>query len=342
MLSILDLFSGIGGFSYAAERLVGGFSTKQFVEINPYCCSVLSKNWPDVPIHDDIQTYTASVKSFDVITAGFPCQDLSTAGKQAGLRGERSGLFYEIMRLVRDIQPQFLVLENVANLVSHANGETFQEVLYQIAQAGFDAEWAVIPASDVGACHRRARIWIVAYPKRQRSDEGATGEGLRRKRQEEMPQLGATWFNGSRELSRPVAGGESVTEAPNSTGEQRHDGGPADPARAAGAAAKPGDGDGANAAHPNHQGLEGRQPAGVPERGIQWPAWPGDPPGGRLSPDWRSYVSEPVLCRGDDGLSGRVDRLKALGNAVVPQVASVALQRVKDLAAVADSWVDAK
>jgi DNA (cytosine-5)-methyltransferase 1 len=288
MLSILDLFSGIGGFSYAAERLVGGFSTKQFVEINPYCCSVLSKNWPDVPIHDDIQTYTASVKSFDVITAGFPCQDLSTAGKQAGLRGERSGLFYEIMRLVRDIQPQFLVLENVANLVSHANGETFQEVLYQIAQAGFDAEWAVIPASDVGACHRRARIWIVAYPKRQRSDEGATGEGLRRKRQEEMPQLGATWFNGSRELSRPVAGGESVTEAPN------------------------------------------------------WPAWPGDPPGGRLSPDWRSYVSEPVLCRGDDGLSGRVDRLKALGNAVVPQVASVALQRVKDLAAVADSWVDAK
>jgi DNA (cytosine-5)-methyltransferase 1 len=291
MLSILDLFSGIGGFSYAAERLVGGFSTKQFVEINPYCCSVLSKNWPDVPIHDDIQTYTASVKSFDVITAGFPCQDLSTAGKQAGLRGERSGLFYEIMRLVRDIQPQFLVLENVANLVSHANGETFQEVLYQIAQAGFDAEWAVIPASDVGACHRRARIWIVAYAPHMLSN-GSPGEY--------QGQLGRQSLSESRNRDR------------------------------------------ADVANTNNKGPQRRQSTIVCERGTERSTWTRNTPSSLLTPDWRSYVSEPVLCQGDDGLSGRVDRLKALGNAVVPQVASVALQRVKDLAAVADSWVDAK
>ena len=240
MLNILDLFSGIGGFSYAAERLVGGFTTKQFVEIDPYCCSVLSKHWPGVPIHDDVQTFTAPVGSFDVITAGFPCQDLSKAGKRAGLQGARSGLFYEVMRLAREIQPRFILLENVGNLLSHANGQTFQEILCEIASAGFDAEWACIPASDLGASHKRERVWIVAYTGGDRLE----GEEWRRPHS-------TTWV----------------------------------------------------------------------QTGIR-----------RLDPNWRGYVSKPVLRRGDDGLSNRVDRLKALGNSIVPQVAAVALQRVKDLA----------
>ena len=261
MIRVLDLFSGIGGFSYAAENLVGGFKTTQFVEVDKSCQRVLKKHWPTTPIHDDIRSFTATHGSFDLITAGFPCQDISSAGKKLGFSGERSSLFYEIIRLVGEVRPKFILLENVRNIVSLAKGETFQEVLFQIAKSGYDAEWACIPASAVGACHQRARWWLVAYPKRQRSDEGATGEGLRRKRQEEMPQLGATWFNGSRELSRPVAGGESVT----------------------------------------------------------------------LSPDWRSYLSQPVLCRGDDGLSGRVDRLKQLGNSIVPQVAAIPLTRIKEL-----------
>lgn len=278
-LRLLDTFSGIGGFSYAAERIVGGFETVAFVEREPYCQQILGKHWPNVPIYDDITTFSPEPYSADVVCGGFPCQDISTAGKQAGIKeGTRSGLFYELIRVVRLVRPRYVVLENVAAIVS--NG--LDTVLGELAEAGFDCEWACIPASAVGACHRRDRWWLVAYPSRQ----------------------------------------------------QRHDGGPADPARAAGAASKPRDGDGANAAHPNHQGLEGRQPAGVPERGIQWPARPGDPPGGRLSPDWRSYVSEPVLCRGDDGLSGRVDRLKALGNAVVPHVAAIPLARVRQLAGV--------
>jgi DNA (cytosine-5)-methyltransferase 1 len=278
-LRLLDTFSGIGGFSYAAERIVGGFETVAFVEREPYCQQILGKHWPNVPIYDDITTFSPEPYSADVVCGGFPCQDISTAGKQAGIKeGTRSGLFYELIRVVRLVRPRYVVLENVAAIVS--NG--LDTVLGELAEAGFDCEWACIPASAVGACHRRDRWWLVAYPSCQ----------------------------------------------------QRHDGGPADPARAAGAASKPRDGDGANAAHPNHQGLEGRQPAGVPERGIQWPARPGDPPGGRLSPDWRSYVSEPVLCRGDDGLSGRVDRLKALGNAVVPHVAAIPLARVRQLAGV--------
>jgi DNA (cytosine-5)-methyltransferase 1 len=316
-LRLLDTFSGIGGFSYAAERIVGGFETVAFVEREPYCQQILGKHWPNVPIYDDITTFSPEPYSADVVCGGFPCQDISTAGKQAGIKeGTRSGLFYELIRVVRLVRPRYVVLENVAAIVS--NG--LDTVLGELAEAGFDCEWACIPASAVGACHQRDRWWCVAYPKRQRSDEGATGEGLRRKRQEEMPQLGATWFNGSRELSRPVAGGESVTEAPNSTGEQRHDGGFAHPARAAGAAAKLGNCDGSDIANPSSPRLERR--------------WPSGSTAHRLSPDWRSYVSEPVLCRGDDGLSGRVDRLKALGNAVVPHVAAIPLARVRQLAGV--------
>ena len=213
-LRLLDTFSGIGGFSYAAERIVGGFETVAFVEREPYCQQILHKHWPSVPIYDDITTFNPEPYSADVVCGGFPCQDISTAGKQAGIKqGTRSGLFYELIRVIRLVRPRYVVLENVSAIIS--NG--LDAVLGELAEAGFYAEWACIPASAVGACHQRDRWWLVAYPKRQRSDEGATGEGLRRKRQEEMPQLGATWFNGSRELSRPVAGGESVTEALNSS-----------------------------------------------------------------------------------------------------------------------------
>lgn len=274
-LRLLDLFSGIGGFSYAAEQLVGGFETTQFVEMDPYCQKILRKHWPQVAIHSDIRRFTAEPGMFDVITAGFPCQDLSSAGKQRGLQAERSGLFYEVIRLARELRPQFVLFENVGNLLSHQNGETFQEVLFQIAKAGFDAEWAIIPASDVGACHQRKRIWIVAYPQGKQCNE------LRLKNTSQT----------------------SESQLRN--------------------------GDCSNAAHANHQGLQRRESVFVPEHPVQWVAGAGNSQ--LLSADWRTYVSEPALRRGDDGLSRRVDRLKALGNSIVPQVAAVPLQRIKYL-----------
>ena len=260
----LDLFSGIGGFAYAAA-CVGGYQTTQFVEIDPFCQRVLSHHWPCTPIHSDVRTFTAAPNAYDIITAGFPCQDLSSAGKQLGFSGTRSVLFYEIIRLLRDTRPKFLVLENVANLLSHSNGETFQKVLFQIAKAGYDAEWAIIPASDLGACHKRARWWCVAY----------------------------------------------------ATGQQCYDGELAHPARPARATAQFGNCHGSDAANPSSPRPERR--------------WPCGSTANRLSPDWGGYISQPVLCRGDDGLSGRVDRLKSLGNAVVPQVAMVPLRRVRAL-----------
>ncbi len=160
-LKILDTFAGIGGFSYAAEKIIGGFETTQFIEIEPYCQKVLKKHWPDVPIHDDIKTFTARPFQFDVITGGFPCQDISVAGLQKGItKQSRSGLFYELIRVIRLVRPKFIVLENVAAILN--NG--LDIVLGELSEAGYDAEWSIISASSLGACHRRSRWWLVAYP----------------------------------------------------------------------------------------------------------------------------------------------------------------------------------
>jgi DNA (cytosine-5)-methyltransferase 1 len=261
-LRLLDTFSGIGGFSYAAERIVGGFETVAFVEREPYCQQILGKHWPNVPIYDDITTFNPEPYSADVVCGGFPCQDISTAGKQAGIKqGTRSGLFYELIRVIRLVQPRYVVLENVSAIL--ANG--LDTVLGELAEAGFDAEWACIPASAVGACHQRDRWWLVAYAD-----------------------------HGNKQATKPINGFKGQTAAPNGCGE--------------------------DAANPSSPRLERR--------------WPSGSTAHRLSPDWRSYLSQPVLCRGDDGLSGRVDRLKALGNAVVPQVAAIPLARVRQLAGV--------
>ena len=175
-LKVLDCFSGIGGFALAESFFEEQFETKQFVEINPYCQQVLSKNFKGVPIHDDIKTFTAPRGSFDIATFGFPCQDISIGGQQKGIgEGTRSGLFYECIRLLREIRPQFAIFENVRNLLSIEEGKVFQEVLFQIAQAGYDAEWSVVSARDVGGCHLRERVWIIAYPNHKRL-EGLRGE----------------------------------------------------------------------------------------------------------------------------------------------------------------------
>ena len=305
-LTILDLFSGIGGFSYAAEHLVGGFQTIAFCDSDEPCRKVLRKHWPKTPIFTDVCSLQAKdiqplcPNGLSLITAGFPCQDLSVAGKQAGYDGERSVLFYEIIRLARELRPDFLLLENVRNLLSHQNGETFQETLFQIAKAGYDAEWAVIPASDVGACHKRERIWIVAYANRLRANKINTQQGVYGHRKTQVYQPWNPRFDSSTEFSRSGIGGEALPVS--------------------------------NAAHANDPRLERREPAGV----LQYPPngllGRGNSSCARLSPEWTSYVSRPVLCRGDDGLSNRVDRLKQLGNSIVPQVAAIPLQRIKHLA----------
>ena len=166
-MKVLDLFAGIGGFTIGLER--AGFETVAFCEIEPYAQKVLKKNWPEVPIYDDVRTITAERLAsdgirVDVITGGFPCQDISVAGKQAGIEGERSGLWSECARLIRELQPRYAIFENVTNLLNGERGDWFKRVLWDISALGYDAEWHCIPASELGAHHKRDRVWIVAYP----------------------------------------------------------------------------------------------------------------------------------------------------------------------------------
>jgi len=127
-------------------------------EIDPYASAVLKKHWPHVPNHGDIRTITAAVERPDVLCGGFPCQDISNAGKRAGIDGERSGLWSEFARVIGELRPDYVLVENVAALL----GRGLERVLGDLAALGFDAEWHCIPASAVGAPHRRDRIWLVA------------------------------------------------------------------------------------------------------------------------------------------------------------------------------------
>jgi DNA (cytosine-5)-methyltransferase 1 len=171
VLRLLDLFSGIGGFSLGLER-TGGFKTVAFCEIEPYARAVLRKHWPEVPCFDDVRTLTADRLAadgiaVDAICGGFPCQDLSSAGEKAGIDGERSGLWREYARLIGELRPAVVIVENVADLLrgpEEQPGAWFGRVLADLAAIGFDAEWHCIPAASVDAPHIRDRVWLVAYP----------------------------------------------------------------------------------------------------------------------------------------------------------------------------------
>ena len=174
-MKVLDLFSGIGGFSLGLER--AGMETAAFCEIDKKCHKVLKKHWPQVPIFDDVTTLTKEKLdersiTVDVICGGFPCQDLSVAGTGKGLEGSRSGLWFEYGRIISELRPRYLIVENVSALLNRG----LDQVLGQLAQIGYDAEWHCIPASAVGAPHRRDRIWIIAYPNSDSFNRGSESQ----------------------------------------------------------------------------------------------------------------------------------------------------------------------
>jgi len=324
VMHVLDLFSGIGGFSLGLER--AGMRTVAFCEIDPFARAVLAKHWPQVPCYDDVQTLTRDrlcadgVVRPDIICGGFPCQDISGAGKGAGLAGDRSGLWSEFARLIGEMRPRYAIIENVALLRSRG----LDQVLGALDALGYDAEWHCIPASAIGAPHHRDRVWIVAY---------ANDTGCR-----DASEVHA-WRgqNGEGQRVDAAAGGCGVADVGHADRpgcdwlgvEQRRQGREAvQTERASEALAHPG-----SAGLPGSEQSEWREPlitAADIRRSAAQRGW------GR---------SEPGLGRAVDGLPARLDRtrpveawegnaprtvgrgspnrrprLKALGNSVVPQI----------------------
>lgn len=158
-----SLFAGIGGIELGLER--AGMSTAWQVEIDPYCQQVLAKHWPDAPRHDNVLTFphwweTTGRPHVDLISAGFPCQPFSHAGKQLGINDER-WMWPATRDAIRTVRPRYVLLENVAALVGDTGA--FGTILRDLHTLGFDAEWATLRASDFGAPHSRERVYIVAY-----------------------------------------------------------------------------------------------------------------------------------------------------------------------------------
>jgi len=159
-MKMLDLFSGIGGFSLAAQW--AGIETVQFVEIDPFCQRVLAKNFAGVPIHDDIKSFSGDgIPAVDIITGGFPCQDVSIAGKGAGLDGERTGLFWELLRVIEFHQPAWFALENVPGILSNDDGRTFAAVLSGLEECGYGVAWRTLDAQYFGVAGTRRRVFFV-------------------------------------------------------------------------------------------------------------------------------------------------------------------------------------
>tara|TARA_Y100000813_G_scaffold114917_1_gene82299 strand:+ start:3402 stop:4568 length:1167 start_codon:yes stop_codon:yes gene_type:complete len=381
-LKLLDTFAGIGGFSYAAEKLVGGFKTVQFIEIDPYCQQILNKNFPNIPIHDDITTYRAEPYSADVICGGFPCTDISVAGRQEGItETTRSGLFFQLITTIRMVRPKYVILENVSAIL--ANGMDI--VLGELYKAGYDAEWCCIPSSFVGACHQRDRWWLIAYPIgiRSRSQSkiqtgrdstsscGGSGDVT------DSDNNGSSWTAESRSTKETDGGSEErediiiKSEGSSKSTDSRNVQLFSSNTKSIGH----GRGDDKGCEIQERQFLSGEQKGGevwnqTKGCGIDSPNTKGGKRNGdetqqgdgkprtqeisrnrnssqssytwrstehRLNPNWREYISQPTICRGDDGLSTKLDvkqriqRLKMLGNSIVPQVCAIPLQRVIQL-----------
>ena len=167
-MRLLDLFSGIGGFSYAAETLIGGYQTVAFCEMDEFCQKVLKKHWPQVPIFDDVRTLDASrLGRIDIVTGGYPCQPFSQAGRRQGEQDERH-LWPEMLRIIKSCQPRYVLAENVAGHVTMG----LDQVLTDLEDQGYTTRPIIVPACAKNAPHRRDRVWIIGQLTANTNDTG--------------------------------------------------------------------------------------------------------------------------------------------------------------------------
>jgi len=267
-MKVLDLFSGIGGFSLGLER--AGFETVAFCEIDPFCQKVLKKHWPDVPIYTDIKELRGDEITADVITGGYPCQPFSQAGKRRGAEDDRH-LWPEMYRLIKTVRPRWVIAENVAGHISMG----LDSVLSDLEAANYRWWTFVIPACAVDAKHRRDRVWIVAESSIERCDNGSNN----REERHILHNINGDAEKGKPERSRRIGWlGETSSDVSNASS----------------------------------QGLEGqREIASRTGREYDNPS------------DYCRWATEPAVGRVANGIPRRVDRLRSLGNTVVPQIPEI-------------------
>jgi DNA (cytosine-5)-methyltransferase 1 len=297
-LTFGSLFSGIGGIDLGLER--AGMRCAFQVELDSFARLVLQKHWPAVPRFDDVREVGAhNLPEVDLLCGGFPCQDISNAGKRAGIEGARSGLWKEFARIIRELRPRFVLVENVAALRARGLGR----VLGDLAALGFDAEWDCIPAASLGAPHLRDRLFLVAY---------SNGCPLRKESEPEprRPGTPVVRANGSarsvahadrerfQKQRRPQPIGSALTPA------QRRSEALADTDRG-GCSRTRSLSEGQSVTWENGCRIFGEAPQ---------------------CSDW--WIVEPPVGRVAHGFRSRVDQLRCLGNAVVPQVAEHVGRRI--------------
>lgn len=339
-IRIGSLFAGIGGLELGLEAGLAATGweaeTVWQVEQNEYCRAVLARHWPGAVRYDDVRDIgISSVPPVDLLCGGFPCQDLSVAGKGAGLEGAKSGLFWEMARIVCEIQPRLWIMENVPAITFRGLGD----VLGEVARLGYAARWGVLSAEDVGAPHLRRRWFCVAWrPGEVGHSESVYGyaggdhrtEGPGQVSEFGSPDRPAEVAHSERPDFRSEPGGIRQKAGPTKEEDQRERGreglsgrGPEEVAHSdsrigsirrdasgVGRDREPLEGNGPRATAPLPR--VGRNAPGVPARvyGHKWPA----PPGPQLP-------HEPPRTR--ERQPGNNERLKALGNCVVPQQAAV-------------------
>ncbi len=326
----LDLFSGIGGITKALEPYVQPVA---YCENDRYAQAVLLSRMRDgllpcAPIWDDVTTLRAESLPLlpDIIYGGFPCQDISVAGRGEGLDGKRSGLFFEIARLIGEIRPRFVFLENVP-AIRLRGGNT---VVGTLAGLGYDCRWDLLSAADMGANHERERWWLLAHARHGgRGNVGAL-EGREDAPKERSSHHHATGRSG--EQSEVLADAEKskirTRHGKVQTGEKKRPIGPGDSGTHVADSNSPGLGErwGGESDEAKHHPLE-RTGENVPDSaGDERRIRNGDSPA-----DGNWWAVEPAVGRVAHGVPLRVDRLRALGNSVVPAQAREAFERLMGL-----------
>ena len=277
MIRIGSLFSGIGGFELGLERAIPESNTIWQVEQNTFCQKVLKKHWPDALIYDDVCSVGKhNLQPVDIICGGFPCQDISTAGKKGGIHAKKSGLWWEMFRIIGELRPRVAVLENVPNLITLG----VSEVLGSLASIGYDSEWCIISAKQFGAPHLRKRVFIVAYSNSIRSGQTWDG-GIN------------SQFDISRRPKKIQQGGSQKQNIPHTNGS-----------------------------------LSKRKRSSI--RVEKKKLHTNNSLHRTGSAYWEKTKAPAPVCGAHDGVSNRLDRLRALGNAIVPQCSEWIGQKIWD------------